>query len=44
MAVTGHKTSGEVDRYTRAARQRRLARRAMTKLAATDEQGETENE
>ena len=33
MAVTSHKTSKEVERYTRAARRRVLAGRAMKKLA-----------
>lgn len=36
MAVTGHRTSKEVDRYTRSARQKRLAGRAMTKLSADE--------
>lgn len=34
MAVTGHRTSKEVTRYTRAARQKILAERAMAKLSA----------
>ena len=34
MAVTGHRTSKEVTRYTRAARQKVLAERAMAKLTA----------
>jgi integrase len=34
MAVTGHRTSKEVTRYTRAAQQKILAERAMAKLAA----------
>lgn len=42
MAVTGHKTSSEVDRYTRAARQRRLAKSAMAKLSLEPEE-ENEN-
>lgn len=42
MAITGHKTSAEVDRYTRAARQRRLAKSAMAKLAVAP-QDENEN-
>lgn len=33
MAITGHTTSKEVDRYTRAARQKVLAGRAMKKVA-----------
>lgn len=33
MAVTGHSTSKEVERYTKAARRRLLAERAMTKLS-----------
>src|SRR5215471_20379790 len=33
-AVTGHATSKEVSRYTRAARQKILAERAMAKLSA----------
>lgn len=32
MAITGHKTLEEVERYTRAARQSRLADAAMAKL------------
>lgn len=36
MAVTGHKTSKEIDRYTRGARQKRLAGQAMAKLAADE--------
>jgi hypothetical protein len=32
--VTGHKTSKEIARYTRAARQKILAERAMAKLSA----------
>ena len=32
MAITGHKTLQEVERYTRAARQAKLADSAMTKL------------
>lgn len=36
MSVTGHRTAKEVDRYTRGARQKRLAGQAMAKLA-TDE-------
>jgi integrase len=34
MAITGHRTSKEVTRYTRAARQKVLADRAMARLAA----------
>jgi integrase len=34
MAVTGHRTSKEVTRYTRAARQKLLAGRAMARLTA----------
>jgi integrase len=34
MAITGHRTSAEVSRYTRAARQKQLAQDAMTKLQA----------
>ena len=33
MAITGHKTLAEVERYTRAAEQERLARQAMRKQA-----------
>ena len=33
-AVTGHKTSKEISRYTQAARQKILAERAMAKLSA----------
>ncbi|MEL6379255.1 MAG: hypothetical protein AAFQ29_05760 [Pseudomonadota bacterium] len=33
MAVTGHSTSKEVERYTKAARRRLLAERAMSKLS-----------
>ena len=33
-AVTGHRTSKEISRYTRAARQKILAERAMAKLSA----------
>lgn len=32
MAITGHKTSREVSRYTRAANQRKLAQQAMQKM------------
>jgi hypothetical protein len=39
MAVTGHRTSKEVVRYTRAANQKLLAERAMARLSAN----ETEN-
>jgi integrase len=39
MAITGHQTSKEVIRYTRAARQRVLAETAMARLA----RGDTEN-
>jgi integrase len=35
MAITGHKTSKEVDRYTKAARQKVLAKSAMEKLTAS---------
>jgi len=38
MAVTGHRTSKEVTRYTRAARQKILAERAMARLCA-DQKG-----
>jgi len=34
MAITGHMTSKEVDRYTKGARQRVLAASAMEKLSA----------
>jgi hypothetical protein len=34
MAITGHRTSKEVVRYTQAARQKILAERAMAKLSA----------
>lgn len=33
MSVTGHSTSNEVERYTRAARWRLLAESAMSKLS-----------
>jgi len=33
MAITGHKTLAEVERYTRAAEQERLARRAIKRQA-----------
>jgi hypothetical protein len=33
-AVTGHKTSKEITRYTQAARQKILAERAMAKMSA----------
>jgi integrase len=36
MAVTGHQTSKEVTRYTRAARQKVLAENAMARLAMGD--------
>lgn len=36
MAITGHRTLKEVDRYTRAAAQRGLAGSAMAKVAGTD--------
>jgi hypothetical protein len=32
MAVTGHQTSKEVDRYTKSARQKRLAKSAIDLL------------
>jgi integrase len=35
MAVTGHQTSKEVDRYTKAARQKVLAENAMARMAST---------
>ena len=35
MAVTGHQTSKEVDRYTKAARRRVLAESAMARMAST---------
>lgn len=35
MAITGHTTSKEVDRYTKGARQRVLAEAAMKKLAGS---------
>jgi integrase len=35
MAITGHKTLAEVERYTRAAEQERLARRAIQKQSQT---------
>jgi integrase len=38
MAITGHQTAKEVDRYTRGARQKELAGRAMAKW----EQGRNE--
>jgi len=34
MAITGHRTIGEVERYTKAANQKRLARSAMDKATA----------
>ncbi len=37
MAITGHKTSAEVGRYTKAARQKLLAQDAMVKLQANRE-------
>ncbi len=37
MAVSGHKTSREVDRYTEAANQVRLARAGMAKLRTTSD-------
>jgi integrase len=40
MAITGHQTSKEVSRYTRAARQRVLAESAMARMSS----GETTNE
>jgi hypothetical protein len=36
MAVTGHRTSKEVVRYTRAANQKILAGRAMARLAKVE--------
>jgi site-specific recombinase XerD len=39
MAVSGHKTSREVDRYTEAANQKNLARDGMAKLAIKDGTG-----
>ena len=39
MAVSGHKTSREVDRYTEAANQKNLARAGMAKLATKDGTG-----
>jgi integrase len=38
MAITGHKSLAEVQRYTRAAEQRRLAQAAMDRLANKDSQ------
>jgi integrase len=35
MAVTGHQTSKEVDRYTKAARRKVLAESAMARMAST---------
>jgi hypothetical protein len=37
MAITGHKTSKEIVRYTRAARQRTRAESALNKMTAGDE-------
>lgn len=34
MAITGHQTLKEVERYVKSAEQRKLARAAMAKLAA----------
>lgn len=39
MAMTGQRTAKEVDRYTRAARQKQLARRAVGKLVVPSEEG-----
>jgi integrase/recombinase XerD len=36
MAITGHKTLAEVERYTRAAEQARLARQAMNRQLKTE--------
>jgi integrase len=36
MAITGHKTLAEVERYTRAAEQERLARQAMNRQLKTE--------
>ncbi len=37
MAVTGHRTSKEVTRYTRAVRQKILAERAMARIITADQ-------
>lgn len=37
MSITGHQTLGEVERYTKAAEQKRLARAAIDRLSATGE-------
>ena len=36
MAITGHKTLAEVERYTRAAEQERLARQAIKKQSENE--------
>jgi hypothetical protein len=36
MAITGHRTSKEIVRYTRAARQRRLAENAFARLGPSN--------
>lgn len=38
MAITGHKSLSEVQNYTKAAKQKRLARQAMAMLRADQEQ------
>jgi len=38
MAITGHKSLSEVQNYTKAAEQKRLARQAMAMLRADQEQ------
>jgi integrase len=44
MSVTGHATSKEVTRYTKAAEQKRLAKSAMILLRRPEAEGETEGE
>lgn len=43
MSVTGHQTSKEVQRYTRARDQKRLADAAMTMIGGTDQEQEMAN-
>jgi len=43
MSVTGHQTSKEVQRYTRARDQKRLADVAMTMIGGTDQEQEMAN-
>jgi integrase len=43
MAITGHKSFGEVSRYVEAARQERLAEQAMSKMLGTESERKLSN-